>query len=55
MKQSWNTEELQEDFKVIGFQSPYVVVKRKADNILGSLEFQHMPRLYFNFKEHKEK
>jgi len=46
----WNTKELQENFEVIGFQAPYVVVKRKSDGVLGSLEFTHMPRFYFNFK-----
>jgi hypothetical protein len=47
----WNTKELQEDFEVIGFQAPYVVVKKKSDGVVGSLEFTHMPRFYFNFKE----
>ena len=47
--QVWNTEELQRDFDVVGFCAPFVVVKRKKDGIKGSLEFQHMPRYYFNF------
>jgi hypothetical protein len=46
----WNTEELSRDFEVIGFMAPLVVVRRKADRIRGSLEFQHHPRLYFNFQ-----
>ena len=45
----WDTQELQRDFDVIGFQAPFVVVKRKKDGAKGSLEFQHMPRYYFNF------
>lgn len=49
--QVWNTEELQRDFEVVGFQAPYVVVRRKADRKLGSLEFQHRPRFYFGWKE----
>lgn len=48
---AWDTNQLQEDFTVKGFQAPYVVVTRKADNKTGSLEFQHMPRFYYNFKE----
>ncbi len=33
-----------------GFLAPFVVVRRKADGQLGSLEFQHEPRLYFHFE-----
>jgi hypothetical protein len=47
--QIWNTEELGRDFEVIGFAAPLVVVRRRADGRLGSLEFQHHPRFYFNF------
>ena len=47
--QIWDAAQLTEDFEVIGFAAPFVVVKRKADGRKGSLEFQHMPRLYFNF------
>jgi hypothetical protein len=31
-----------------------VVVKRKSDGVVGSLEFQHHPRFYFNFAEDKK-
>jgi hypothetical protein len=51
--QVWNTEELSEDFEVIGFMAPYVVVRRKSDGKKGSLEFQHQPRFYFGFKPHE--
>ena len=51
----WTTEELGEDFEVIGFMAPLVVVRRKSDGIKGSLEFQHNPRLYFNFQPHEGK
>ena len=47
--QVWDTEQLTQDFEVIGFLAPFVVVRRKADGVKGSLEFQHRPRLYFNF------
>jgi hypothetical protein len=47
----WSTTELQADFIVTGFMAPYVIVRRKADDAIGSLEFQHEPRLYFNFVE----
>jgi len=50
--QVWNTAELSQDFVVSGFMAPYVVVKRKSDGVVGSLEFQHQPRFYFNFSPH---
>ncbi len=49
LTKTWTTEELQEEFSVVGFQAPYVVVERKYDGIKGSLEFTHSPRLYFNW------
>ena len=50
--QVWDTQELSRDFEVEGFMAPLVVVRRKADGQLGSLEFQHQPRFYFNFSPH---
>ena len=49
--QVWDTTELSREFNVLGFMAPYVVVERKKDNVRGSMQFQHMPRFYFNFKE----
>ena len=49
--QVWDPGELKQDFIVLGFLAPYVTVRRKADNALGSLEFQHHPRFYFNWME----
>ena len=43
----WNTQELVEEFVVTAFLAPLVVVRRKADNVVGSLEFQNQPRFYF--------
>jgi len=51
--QVWDTQELSQDFDVKGFMAPFVVVKRKSDGVVGSLEFQHSPRYYFNFVEDK--
>lgn len=50
--QVWDTSELGQDFEVIGFMAPFVVVRRKSDSVKGSLEFQHSPRFYFNFSPH---
>jgi len=48
--QVWDTTQLTRDFEVMGFLAPFVVVRRKADQVVGSLEFQHRPRFYFNWK-----
>ena len=45
----YSTDELRLEFEVIGFFAPLVVVKSKADGSLGSFEFQHSPRWYFNY------
>jgi hypothetical protein len=51
--QVWDTDELGRDFQVIGFMAPLVVVRRISDGAKGSLEFQHSPRLYFNWQPHE--
>jgi hypothetical protein len=50
--QVWDTRQLGEDFEVIGFAAPLVVVKRKADGVKGSLMFQHNPRFYYGYEAH---
>jgi len=47
---TWDTDQLRVEFEVIGFMAPFVVVKRKADGVRGSMEFSHNPRFYFNFQ-----
>lgn len=47
---TWSTEQLQQDFSVIGFAAPFVIVRRKSDGQKGTLEFTHSPRVYFNFE-----
>lgn len=53
--QVWDTEQLAEEFQVLGFLAPVVVVRRRSDGVKGSLEFQHSPRYYFDFKPHEGK
>jgi hypothetical protein len=45
----WDTSDLSADFEVRGFMAPYVIVRRKSDGLMGSMEFTYMPRCYFNF------
>jgi len=49
----WDTTQLGEEFVVTAFIAPLVVVRRKADDVVGSLEFQNSPRFYFNWQPHK--
>lgn len=46
---TWTSETLSQDFEVLGFMAPFVVVRRKSDRVKGSLEFTHSPRVYFNW------
>jgi len=51
--QVWDTSQLAADFIITGFLAPVVAVRRKSDGMVGSLEFQHQPRFYFNFQPHQ--
>jgi hypothetical protein len=48
---TWNTQELQEDFKVDSFMAPFVIVWRKSDGVKGTLMFDHSPRYYYGWQE----
>ena len=43
------TVEMTALYEVDSFCAPFVFVKRKADGVKGSMEFDHMPRFYYNF------
>ena len=49
--QVWDIDEIRQDFDVIGFAAPLVLVSRKTDGKEGSLLFQHNPRFYWGFQE----
>lgn len=46
----WDTDQLREQFDVVAFMAPYCSVIRKSDGAKGSMQFQHSPRFYFNFR-----
>lgn len=48
---TWDTATMQKDYEVILFNAPFVLVIRRADGTMGTLEFTHSPRVYFNFQE----
>jgi len=45
----WDTSELSAEFEVVGAMASWIVVRRKADGQMGSMEFTHQPHFYFNF------
>jgi hypothetical protein len=47
----WTTEELKAEWIIVAFVAPLVLVKSRADESLGSFEFQHEPRYYFNYQK----
>jgi hypothetical protein len=49
----WSAEELERDFIVTAFIGPHVVVRRIADNVVGTLEFSRRPHLFYNFQPNK--
>ena len=49
----WGQSELSEDFEILGFRAPFVVVERRFDGARGSLMFQDAPRLYFQFEKER--
>jgi len=49
--QVWDTKELTTDFQALSFLAPFVLVVRKSDKVKGTLQFQHDPRFYFDFKK----
>jgi len=52
---TWTSQELAEEFQVIGFMAPLCVVRRRSDGVKGSVEFQHSPRYFFSFQPHEGK
>ena len=48
--QVWTGDEMRSEFEVEGFGAPFVVVRRRADGVRGSLEFTHHPRYYFEWR-----
>ena len=49
----WSAEEFEQDFVVTAFIGSTVVVRRKADDVVGTLEFTRRPHLFYNFQPNK--
>ena len=50
----WTTTEMSAEFVAIGFMAPFVVVRRRSDGQVGTLEFTNSPRVYFGWHPDKE-
>ena len=53
-KQKWTTDEMIQEFDVIGFGYGYCAVRRKSDKVKGSVDFEADEkgvRQYFDFRE----
>jgi hypothetical protein len=46
----WTTQEMTKEFEALGFMAPFIVVRRRADGVKGSLMFTGQPRLYFGWR-----
>ena len=49
-EQTWTTEQVRAEFEVLSFLAPFVFVRRRSDNVEGTLQFSHSPRIYFGFQ-----
>ena len=47
--QVYATDELREAFEVLSFAFCMAIVRRRSDGVKGVLQFNHMPRLYYDF------
>lgn len=47
--QTWSPGELAKDFETMSFSAPFVALKRRADGVMGVMEFTHSPRFYFGW------
>jgi hypothetical protein len=46
----WDEKELSDEFVVTAIIDSTVVVRRRADNVIGTLEYQNEPRFYFHWR-----
>lgn len=46
----WSQQEIAREFIIVSIVGLTVIVRRKADDVVGSLDYQNAPRLYYNFR-----
>ena len=53
MKTKYTTDELTAKYTVLGFAYGMVAVQDKETGEKGSFDFDHNPRIYYNYKKHE--
>ena len=48
-RKEWTYRELQKDFTVIEFTMGIVMVERKKDGVIGAMDYNYHPRVFYNF------
>jgi len=46
----WTTEEVTDEFDILGFMAPFCTAVRKATKEKGTLAFIHRPRIYYSWR-----
>ena len=46
----WTTEEVTDEFEILGFLAPFCTAIRKATKEKGILAFVHRPRIYYGWR-----
>lgn len=52
--QVWDTAELAREFVVTAIIRLLIVVRRKADDVVGTLTVQEKPRIYYGFEPYAQ-
>lgn len=48
------SQQLAEKYEVIGFEFPYVAVRRKRDGVVGSFFYSPSKMFYFNWEQYEK-
>lgn len=46
----WSTDEVQEEFEILGFMAPFVTAIKRSTGEKGVLTFVHNPRVYYGWR-----
>ena len=52
-KEKMTTKEATEKYEFISFAYGFAIVKDRETGVKGTLDFDHMPRFYYNFEAYK--
>lgn len=47
----WSTEEVTQEFDILGFMAPFCTAVRMETGKKGTLAFVHRPRIYYGWRE----